>query len=66
MTLYLRQAWRDPRFSFPSTSGLNNIRVYFWDNIWLPDTFIMYERNSIMYERFMKITSTGDIWYVMK
>jgi len=71
MTLYLRQAWRDPRLSFRSTSGLDKIRAFAWDKIWLPDTFVRNERSSRTHDvtvanKFLTIKSTGDIWYVMK
>ena len=71
MTLYLRQSWRDPRLSFESTSTLNKIRAYVWDDIWVPDTFFRNEISSTTHDltvhnRLLTIKNDGDVWYVMK
>ena len=71
MTMYLRQAWRDPRLSFRSTSGLTRIRTFAWNKIWLPDTFVRNEISSRTHDvtvanKLLLIKSNGDIWYVRK
>jgi len=71
MTMYLRQAWKDPRFSFRSTGKLHRVRADVWDDIWLPDTFFRNERSSTTHgvtvdNKLLRITDDGDVWYVMK
>jgi len=72
ITMYLRQAWRDPRLSFRNISGLRAINlVYFLDDIWVPDIFFRYARSSFIHyvtvdNKMLTITSTGDIYHVMK
>ena len=70
--MYLRQQWTDPRLAFGSIApGLQSIRVYAWDSIWLPDTFFRNDLGSFLHEqtvpnKYMKLNSDGSIWYVIK
>jgi len=74
VSMYLRQAWRDPRLAF---SMLRNKLVQVrlgdksWDTIWIPDTFLRNEKGAIFHDvtvdnRMLKLTASGDIWYVTK
>jgi len=69
--MYLRQAWNDPRLRFASRGQSSKIRVYVWDQIWVPDTFFRYDLGSFAHQqtvpnKLIFLNSTGDIWYVMK
>jgi len=72
VTMYLRQAWNDPRLAFENIgSGLSSIRLYHWDKVWVPDTFFRNELHSFVHEqtvpnKLMRVSSDGDVWYVMK
>jgi len=72
--MYLRQAWRDPRLAF---SVLRNKLVQvrlgdrIWDTIWIPDTFLRNEKGAYFHDvtvenRMLKLSASGDIWYVTK
>jgi len=71
VTFYLRQSWRDERLSFQSAGGLRKMRAYVWDDIWVPDIFFRNSKSSNTHHvavnnRFLRITDSGDIWYVIK
>jgi len=74
VSMYLRQAWRDPRLAF---KDLNNKLVEVrlgdkkWDTIWIPDTFLRNEKGANFHDvtvenRLLKLTASGDLWYVTK
>jgi len=70
VTMYLRQAWNDPRLAYED-SGPPYLRLYLWDKIWVPDTFFRHESYSFVHEqtvpnRLLRLKGNGDIWYVMK
>jgi len=73
ITMYLRQAWNDPRLAFKSSDSAegSSIRVYAWDKMWVPDTFFRNELYSFVHEqtvpnKLVFLKSNGDVWYVMK
>jgi len=70
VTMYLRQAWNDPRLQF---EGLEQsaIRIYAWDKIWVPDTFFRQDLCSFVHEqtvpnRLLRLNESGHVWYVVK
>jgi len=68
--MYLRQAWNDPRLQFDGQQD-TRYRLNIWDRIWVPDTFFRYDLGSFVHEqtvpnRFLTLSTNGDIWYVMK
>jgi len=68
--MYLRQSWRDPRLAFDVSHG-SRITISPWYKVWVPDTFFREDLYSFVHEqtvpnRLMKVTSEGDVWYVMK
>jgi len=70
VTMYLRQAWNDPRLA-QSDILSEGIRLYDWDKIWVPDTFFRHDLGSWVHHqtvpnKLMKLSKDGDIWYVMK
>jgi len=74
VSMYLRQAWRDPRLEFKELRDkIVQVRLgdKSWDTIWIPDTFLRNEKGAIFHDvtvenRMLKLTATGDIWYVTK
>jgi len=69
VTMYLRQAWRDPRLAFDDFDS--PIRMYAWYRIWIPDTFFREDLYSFVHDqtvfnKLMKLSSDGDVWYVIK
>ena len=70
VTMYLRQAWNDPRLQFED-QGPSEIRMYDWDRMWVPDTFFRSEVGAYVHDqmvpnRLMRLKRNGDIWYVLK
>ena len=70
VTMYLRQAWNDPRLTFDS-SEVSRIRIFEWDKIWIPDTFFRNDLYSFVHDqtvpnRLMTVASNGNVWYVLK
>ena len=72
VTMYLRQTWNDPRLAFEHISSqTSRFRIYEWDKVWVPDTFFRDDLYSFVHDqtvpnKLMRLTSNGDIWYVMK
>ena len=74
VSMYLRQAWRDPRLAFSVLRDkLVQVRLgdKSWDTIWIPDTFLRNEKGANFHDvtvenRMLKLTASGDIWYVTK
>jgi len=74
VSMYLRQAWRDPRLTFESFgTGIEKIRLgeNSWNKLWIPDTFFRNEKAAEFHEvtvnnRLMTVTAHGDMWYVVK
>ncbi|ESN93149.1 hypothetical protein HELRODRAFT_130575, partial [Helobdella robusta] len=74
VSMYLRQLWRDPRLMYPPLfNKTKEIRVgdQFLHDLWIPDTFFRNEKRATFHEvtvnnRFMKLNSTGHVWYVTK
>jgi len=72
VTMYVRQAWNDPRLAFRNIASEREfIRIYAWDDIWVPDTFFRNDLGSFIHEqtvpnRFMRLKNNGDVWYVIK
>lgn len=70
VTMYLRQAWNDPRLQFEA-GEIEKVRIYGWDNIWVPDTFFRQELGSWVHQqtvpnKLLTVNKNGDIWYVIK
>ena len=74
VSMYLRQAWRDPRLAFESfETGIDKIRLpeKSWKRLWIPDTFFRNEKEAEFHDvtvnnRMMTLTAQGDLWYVVK
>jgi hypothetical protein len=74
VSMYLRQAWRDPRLSF-RTLGSKIVEIRLgdkkWDEIWIPDTFLRNEKGASFHtvtvdNRMLKLSADGSLWYVTK
>jgi len=70
VTMYFRQKWNDPRLAHRDI-GSQPMRLYLWDSIWVPDAFFRNDLCSFVHDqtvpnRLMRLSSNGDIWYVMK
>jgi len=72
VSMYLRQAWRDPRLAY-EFGKVNKIRLGddSWNKIWTPDTFLRNEKGADFHDvtvenRMLTLTSEGDLWYVTK
>ena len=74
MSMYLRQAWRDPRLAF---KVLRNKIVTVkmgagdWNTIWIPDTFLKNEKGAKFHivtveNRMLQLNAEGKLWYVIK
>ena len=74
VSMYLRQAWRDPRLAFTHLhTRLTEVRLGegSWSKIWIPDTFLRNEKAASFHtvtvpNRMLKLNSTGHLWYVTK
>ena len=74
VSMYLRQAWRDPRLAFPALRSKIvkvNLGAGTWSKIWIPDTFLRNEKGAKFHRvtvenRMLKLESAGDLWYVIK
>ena len=74
MSMYLRQAWRDPRLAFPALRDKVvqvNLGAGNWKKIWIPDTFLRNEKGARFHgitveNRMLKLVAQGDLWYVIK
>ena len=72
--MYLRQRWQDKRLAFtPVDNSVSMIwlRKYFWEKIWVPDTFFRNEEGANFHyvtveNRLMTLNATGHLWYVIK
>jgi len=67
--MYLRQAWRDPRLAFDDFHS--PIRIDAWYRVWIPDTFFREDLYSFVHDqtvpnKLMRLSSDGDVWYVIK
>jgi len=75
VSMYLRQAWRDPRLAFKAL-GNKIVQINLgaggeWNNIWIPDTFLRNEKRAKFHgvtveNRMLKLEASGDLWYVIK
>ena len=74
ISMYLRQAWEDPRLSFSTTDGKTK-QIRFpedsWKQIWIPDTFVRKARkvnvdDDMASSRLLRVKSDGHVFYVMK
>jgi len=74
VSMYLRQSWRDPRLAYhPIRGKITQIRLgnKEWEKIWIPDTFLRNEKGAEFHgvtveNRMLKLSSEGDLWYVIK
>ena len=74
MSMYLRQAWRDPRLGFvPPHEGMRVIRLGDTraKELWTPDTFFRNEKRASFHDitvpnRLFTLNATGHLWYVTK
>ena len=74
VSMYLRQAWRDPRLAFPALRNKVvkvNLGAGTWSKIWIPDTFLRNEKGAKFHRvtvenRMLKLEAPGDLWYVVK
>jgi len=74
VSMYLRQAWRDPRLKFEPIQGkISRVRLGDdgWDKIWIPDTFFRNEKRASFHDvtvknRLLRLNATGHLWYVTK
>ena len=74
VSMYLRQAWHDPRLKFdPFRGKITSVRLgeNKWNEIWIPDTFLRNEKAATFHQvtvenRMMTLNTTGDLWYVTK
>ena len=74
VSMYLRQAWRDPRLVFPPIHR-KVLQVRLGESsltrVWIPDTFFRNEKRATFHDvtvqnRLMRLNATGHIWYVTK
>ncbi|ELU16044.1 hypothetical protein CAPTEDRAFT_3682 [Capitella teleta] len=72
VSIYLRQAWRDPRLQFSLYGKKKTIKLANgWDHVWVPDTFFRNEKRADFHQitvpnRLMNLDRTGHVWYVTK
>jgi len=74
VSMYLRQAWTDPRLKYdPFRGKIHKIRLgdQMWKLIWTPDTFLRNEKGADFHDvtvenRMLTLTSKGELWYVTK
>ena len=76
VSMYLRQAWRDPRLQFELPRNMKpNTEVRLgdktWEHIWIPDTFLRNEKGASFHavtveNRMLTLKSSGALWYVSK
>jgi len=71
VSMYLRQAWNDPRLAFNVTSvRMRTVRLDRVD-VWIPDTFLRNEKDANFHRvsvtnRLLRLSADGDLWYVNK
>ena len=73
-SMYLRQAWRDPRLVFPPIHRkVLEVRLgeASLSQVWIPDTFFRNEKGASFHEvtvknRLLRLTRDGHLWYVTK
>ena len=72
VSMYLRQAWNDPRLAFNVTRGskTTSLRLH-GVNVWIPDTFLRNEKDAQFHRvsvlnRLLRLSTNGDLWYVTK
>ena len=75
VSMYLRQAWIDPRLKFNASENgnLKEIRLSSDSikDIWVPDIFFRNEKRAAFHEvtvsnRLLRLKSNGALWYVTK
>ncbi|ESO03777.1 hypothetical protein HELRODRAFT_80045, partial [Helobdella robusta] len=74
LSMYFRQAWRDPRLSYNHDEANNNkIRLMdeSWNYFWVPDTYFRNEKSASFHKvtvnnRLINVNSSGHVWYVMR
>jgi len=72
VSMYLRQAWNDPRLVFNETgSKTKAIRLQERVKVWIPDTFLRNEKDAKFHRvsvmnRLLRLSANGDLWYVTK
>jgi cation transporter family protein len=74
VSMYLRQAWRDPRLAFTALGNKSvtaRLGDRSWDSIWIPDTFLRNEKAASFHtvtvdNRMVQLNVDGDLWYVTK
>ena len=75
VSMYLRQAWTDPRlkFNISENGNVKKIRLSAEsiNDIWVPDIFFRNEKRAAFHEvtvsnRLLRLEYTGALWYVTK
>jgi len=74
VSMYLRQAWHDPRLAFESFgTGIEKIRFgkKIFKKLWVPDTFFRNEKEADFHDvtvdnRLLTVDAKGNVWYVIK
>jgi len=71
MEMYFRQSWLDPRLKFQDIESIYHIDEIIGgqdisDNIWVPDTFFVNEKNSEFKETYTKIKKDGSVLWSRK
>ena len=75
VSMYLRQAWTDPRLKFNASENGNvkeiRLSAESIKNIWVPDIFFRNEKRAAFHEvtvsnRLLRLENTGALWYVTK
>lgn len=68
MDFYFRQFWTDPRLSFGKRPHLEQLTLghEFGKQIWLPDTFFVNEKESLIHtvttkNEFIKVNHDGKV-----
>nr|AWJ68187.1 putative GABA receptor 5 [Hirudo verbana] len=72
LSMYFRQAWRDPRMSFRFVRD-HKIRLMdeSWKKFWVPDTYFRNEKSASFHKitvnnRILTVNATGHLWYVAR
>ncbi|KAJ8027933.1 Gamma-aminobutyric acid receptor subunit beta-3 [Holothuria leucospilota] len=66
--MYLRQHWRDERLAYDSTYGNVSVDGRLADRIWVPDTYLVNDKRSLIHDvtvknRLLRFHHDGTIMY---
>ncbi|XP_070542210.1 glycine receptor subunit alpha-3-like [Ptychodera flava] len=69
-TIYLRQAWDDPRLTYDESRELPP-SSFLVDKIWVPDLMFGNERKAVSHDvttdnKVVQITPNGSVWYSVR